>query len=90
MCIIINKQKNTFHLCNKEISYIMTVLPNGQMGQLYFGKRIKEREDYSHLLEILPRPMASCVYDTDKAFSMEHIKQEYGTFGATDYRIPAA
>ena len=68
----------------------MTVLPNSQMGQLYFGKRIKEREDYSYLLETMPRPMASCVYDTDKAFSMEHIKQEYGTFGATDYRIPAA
>ena len=34
MCIIINKQKNTFHLCNEEISYIMTVLPNSQMGQL--------------------------------------------------------
>ena len=90
MCIIINKQKNTFHLCNEEISYIMTVLPNSQMGQLYFGKRIKEREDYSYLLETMPRPMASCVYDTDKAFSMEHVKQEYGTFGATDYRIPAA
>ena len=90
MSIIINRQNNTFHLCNEEISYIMTVLPNGQMGQLYFGKRIREREDYSYLLETMPRPMASCVFETDKAFSMEHIKQEYGTFGATDYRIPAA
>ena len=41
MEIIINNRKDTFHLCNQEISYIMTVLPNGQMGQLYFGKRIR-------------------------------------------------
>ena len=41
MGIIINNKKDTFHLCNQEISYIMTVLPNGQMGQLYFGKRIR-------------------------------------------------
>ena len=34
MGIIINNKKDTFHLCNQEISYIMTVLPNGQMGQL--------------------------------------------------------
>ena len=90
MGIIINNKKDTFHLCNQEISYIMTVLPNGQMGQLYFGKRIRDREDFSYLLETIGRPMASCVFDTDKAYSMEHIKQEYGVFGATDYRMPAA
>lgn len=89
MEIIRNRQGNTFHLCNDEISYIMTVLPNGQMGQLYFGKRIREREDYSHLLETASRPMSSCVFDTDKKFSMEHIKQEYAVFGTTDYRTPA-
>lgn len=89
MNIFINRKKDTFHLYNDEISYIMTVLPNGQMGQLYFGARIHEREDYSYLLEMKSRPMTACISEKDKIFSMEHIRQEYGVFGATDYRMPA-
>ena len=89
MNISVNSKKNTFHLYNDEISYIMTVLPNGQMGQLYFGARIHEREDYSYLLEMKSRPMTACISEEDKLFSMEHIRQEYGVFGATDYRMPA-
>ena len=30
-----------------------------------------------------------CLPDTDKRFSMEHIRQEYGVFGTSDYRMPA-
>ena len=47
MNISVNSKKDTFHLYNNEISYIMTVLPNRQMGQLYFGKAVHPREDYS-------------------------------------------
>lgn len=89
MSIIYHESTKTFHLYNDEISYIMTVLPNGHMGQLYFGKRVRDREDFSFLLETGSRPMASCVFDTDKRFSLEHIKQEYAVFGTTDYRSPA-
>ncbi|MCC2253118.1 alpha-galactosidase [Ruminococcus sp. CLA-AA-H200] len=90
MSITVSGKGKTFHLSNNEISYIMTVLPNSQLGQVYFGKKIRERDDYSSFLEYRARPMASCVFDTDKNFSMEHIRQEYGVFGATDYRMPAA
>ena len=84
MNISVNSKKDTFHLYNNEISYIMTVLPNRQMGQLYFGARIHEREDYSYLLEMRSRPMTACISEADKVFSMEHIRQEYGVFGNTD------
>ncbi|MEY8337604.1 alpha-galactosidase [Lachnospiraceae bacterium 62-35] len=89
MDILFHEKTKTFHLFNGEISYIMTVLPNGHMGQLYFGKKIHDREDFSHFLEIVPRPMASCVFEDSKLFSLEHIKQEYGIYGTTDYRHPA-
>ena len=89
MNISVNSKQDTFHLYNNEISYIMTVLPNGQMGQLYFGARVHDREDYSYLLEMKSRPMTSCISEKDKIFSMEHIRQEYGVSGATDYRMPA-
>ena len=49
MSIIFNESTKTFHLYNQEISYIMTVLPNGHMGQLYFGKRVHHKEDYLYL-----------------------------------------
>ena len=88
MSIIYNEKNQTFHLFNDSISYIMTVLPNGHMGQLYFGKRIRPREDYSHLLEISPRSMSSCVFE-DSPLSMEHVRCEYGSYGASDYRFPA-
>ena len=89
MGISVNREKNTFHLYNNEISYIIKVLPNNQLGQIYFGKRIRIPEDCSYFLELYSRPMSSCVYDTDKRFSMEHIRQEYGVFGTSDYRMPA-
>ena len=40
--IIYHESSKTFHLYNNNISYIMTVLPNGHLGNLYFGKRIHD------------------------------------------------
>ncbi len=89
MSILFNEQTRTFHLYNDSVSYIMTVLPGGQMAQLYFGKRIHHNEDFSHLLEFASRPMTSYLYDDDCNYTLEHIKQEYGVYGSTDYRDPA-
>ena len=63
MSIVFNEKSQTFHLFNSKISYIMGVLPNGHMGQLYFGKRIHQKEDYTYLLEMVPRPMGSYVFE---------------------------
>ena len=89
MHITYQQETKIFHLYNESISYIMTVLPNGHLGQLYFGKRVSEGKDYSYLLEMRSRPMAACVFEDSKLFSLEHIKQEYGVYGTTDYRQPA-
>lgn len=66
MGIIFHEETKTFHLTNGEISYIMTVLPNGHLGNLYYGKAIRDREDFSHLLELVQRPMFQYVYDDDR------------------------
>lgn len=89
MNIIFHEGTRVFHLYNGNISYLMMVLPNGQLGQLYFGKRLRDRADFSDLLEVVARPMSTCVFEDSKAYSMEHIKQEYPVYGATDYRYPA-
>ena len=89
MQIFYHEGSRTFHLCNDSISYIMTILRNGHLGQLYFGKRIQDKEDFSYLLETCERPMTSYLYENDRTFSLEHIRQEYPVFGTTDYRQPA-
>ena len=45
--IIFHKETKTFHLYNDKISYILCVLDNGHLGQLYFGKRIHDKADLS-------------------------------------------
>lgn len=88
MGIIFHEETKTFHLTNGKISYIMTVLPNGHLGNLYYGKAIRDREDFSHLLELVQRPMFQYVYDDDRLFSLESVKQELPVYGTTDYRAP--
>ena len=53
------------------------------------GKKIRDKEDFSYLLELAPRDMASYLYENDRTFSLGHIKLEYGTYGSGDYRHPA-
>ena len=54
MSIVYHESSKIFHLYNQTISYIMMVLPNGHMGQLYYGKKIRDKEDFSYLLELAP------------------------------------
>ena len=89
MSILFNEATQTFHLFNKEISYLMTVLPNGHLGQLYFGRKIHHKEDFSYLMERVHRSMTAYVYDDDRSFSLELTRQEYAGYGTTDFRHPA-
>lgn len=89
MGIIVHEETGLFHLQNKEISYIIKCMPNGQLGQLYYGKALHDRADFPHMLERAHRDMAPCVFDGDTTFSLEHLKQEYPAFGTGDMRYPA-
>lgn len=89
MNIIFNEKTKEFHLYNKNISYIINILKNQQIGQLYFGKKITHRESFEHLLEKIHRPMLPWAYEDDNTFSLDYIKQEYASYGTTDYKHPA-
>lgn len=89
MGILFNEKTGEFHLYNNTISYMMKILRNGQMGQLYFGKKVALREDYGYLIENRYRPVSAYVYDDEYSFSLEHLKQEYPSYGTTDFRMPA-
>lgn len=89
MPIIYNEKTREFHLYNQEISYIIKILDNDQPGQLYYGKRLTHREDFSHLFEYAMRDMSPYAFEGNATFSLENIKQEYPTFGCGDMRFPA-
>lgn len=89
MPIIYNEKTREFHLYNQEISYIIKILDNDQPGQLYYGKRLTHREDFSHLFEYAMRDMSPYAFEENSTFSLENIKQEYPTFGCGDMRFPA-
>ena len=89
MPIIFHETSGEFHLYNDQISYIIHILQNNQLGNLYFGKRISDRESFSHLLRGELRPLAAYVYENDYSFSLQHTMQEYPSYGTTDFRYPA-
>lgn len=77
MPVIYHPSSETFHLYNEEMSYILKILPNRQIGQLYTGKRIHDQDSFDHLLELVQRGMSVNVFENDRTFSLEHIKQEF-------------
>lgn len=85
MRIDVHEKSGTFHLHNDELSYVMKVLPNGHLGQLYFGAPIHDREDFDYLLEICARSH-SAVFGDEGFVSLEHVKQEYPSYGNSDFR----
>ena len=89
MGIFVHEKTGEFHLYNNEISYIMKVLRNGQLGQLYFGKRIAQKDNYDYMIENSYRPTSAYVFEGEYSFSLEHLKQEYPSYGTSDFRMPA-
>ena len=86
MGISYHEEKKEFHLYNDAISYVIAILPNGQAGQLYFGRRIREREDFSYMQEYCRRDMSAYILPN---FSLEHVRQEYPVYGRGDVRQTA-
>ena len=88
MNIIWNKTSGQFHLYNDRISYILGVAPGGELTNLYFGRRIHDREDFSYVLFRMGMPNVVVDADTE-SYSMELNRQEYPSFGTTDFGNPA-
>ena len=62
MNIFYHEKAQEFHLQNESVSYIMKVLKNGQIGQLYYGSAIPDKEDFGYYIETMHRPMSSYLY----------------------------
>jgi alpha-galactosidase len=89
LSIYFNEESRTFHLTNGKISYLMDVMQNEQLRHFYFGKAVRNRDNYDYLIEPAYRPMACYSFEGDRSFSLEHEMQEYPSFGSGDFRKPA-
>ena len=90
MSIVFHEQTKTFHLFNDRISYIMNVLPTSHLMQLYCGKKVHDREDFSYLIETSARPTTTYLSEEwHNKYTFTHLKQEYPVYGTTDFRHPA-
>ncbi|MCA1055262.1 alpha-galactosidase [Rossellomorea aquimaris] len=91
MPIYVNEETQQFHLQGRNVSYIFSMTENEQPGQLYYGKKVKHRDDFSHLRQLPAEPLGNAAfpYEGNQLFSLEFLKQEYPGFGTSDYREPA-
>lgn len=89
MPIYFNENTKEFHIQNQGLSYIFCIMKNNQLGHLYYGKKIHHRDSFQHLLRTQARAGMSNVFEGDLTFSLDLLKQEYPSYGTTDYREPA-
>jgi alpha-galactosidase len=76
-----NQESREFHLRNDRVSYVVRVLENGWLGNLYFGTRLTEGRSYAHLVPGEFLGFANRVG--------EPVPLEYPSGGSGDFRIPA-
>lgn len=89
MGIKFHEQTRVFHIHNKAVSYIMRVMENEQLEQLYYGKAVHDKEDFTYLHEEAFRSMASFCIPEPGILALHYTKQEYPVYGTGDYRSPA-
>lgn len=89
MAIVFHEQTKVFHLYNKEVSYLMRIMENGQIEQLYYGKAVHDKAEFAYLHEEMYRSMAAYSIPEPGTLAMQHTKQEYPVYGTGDYRSPA-
>ena len=89
MAVKYSEKTGEFHLYNQQLSYILQILPNGEMGNLYFGKKIRHKEDFSYLLEGRMRSLTVYPVEGNSVFSPECSRMEYPCTGTGDFREPA-
>ncbi len=89
MPIIYHEESKEFHIFNKDISYIIEIMENRQLENLYYGKRIHERESFAYMHQEGARPHAVFACPDPSVLSLQYMKQEFPSYGTGDFRYGA-
>ena len=89
--MIYTNSNNVFHLQTKKTSYIFRALPTGQLESMYYGRKIRNADDFTFLYDKHASGYSNATNYTqdDKSLSLDHIALEYSAYGKGDYRLPA-
>ncbi|MBR6281449.1 MAG: alpha-galactosidase, partial [Lachnospiraceae bacterium] len=88
MGIIFHEEEKQFHLYNDYISYVIGICPDGEVGHLYYGKRIHEKQIVKAYQTRGVRALC-CNRKEDENYTKEMAQLEYPAFGNGDFRTPA-
>lgn len=89
MAIRIENQNLLFHLQTDHTSYIFHVMENGELGQLYYGKKLHFKTKYDNL-ETKKQHNAAPAWSLETPdLQPQVLKQEYASLGKGDFRYPA-
>ncbi|MFS0925990.1 alpha-galactosidase [Enterococcus durans] len=78
-----------FHLYNEKISYVMSILPNQQLGHVYFGPSLGKLAsfDQSYLVKKENKSAGTVkLFETDNLFTLADRFQELPVYGTSDFR----
>lgn len=89
MPIIFHEKTKQFHLFNDSVSYIIQIMPNGQLGNLYYGTKLGDREDFGYLFVTGERPHGALACPPPVNLCLQYTRQEYPSYGTGDYRYGA-
>lgn len=89
MAIRIEDQNLLFHLQTDHTSYIFHVMENGELGQVYYGKRVHAKPSYDNLTTKEWHNAAAVWRQDHKDVQPQVLKQEYASLGKGDFRYPA-
>ena len=81
--------QSVFHLQTDHTSYIFNILDNGELGHLYYGKKIHAKDSYPNLSRYEKRGFEPYWKMDNPEFQPSIIKQEYSSYGKGDFRHPA-
>ena len=90
MAIIING--NQFHIATKNTSYVMAVYQNRYLLHHYWGEKLFEKVDLTHLAEEKVSGRATAFHvplDSSDSFFVSDLKMEFSTVGSGDWRVPS-
>ena len=88
MSIHISKDERLFHLETEKSSYIFRVLENQQLQHLYYGKRIRVKENYENLASYQTRGFEVSYTADEEQIQLSMISNEYASYGKGDFRHP--
>ena len=77
---------NVFHLQTEKTSYVLRALPTGQIESIYYGKKIRNQNDFTYLYDKHASGYSNSTPYTQKdtSLSLDHIALEYSAYGKGD------